>query len=62
MITLSKNPAKAAHMQACNYIDGIRQPVQDVAVLYAVYHKRGRLLIPANKLTAAQANRAIRLG
>ena len=61
MITLSKNPAKAAHMQACNYIDGLRQPVQ-VAVLYAVYHKRGRLLIPANKLTAAQANRAIRLG
>ena len=58
MITLSKNPAKAAHMQACNYIDGIRQPVQ-VAVLYAIYHKRGRLLIPANKLTAAQA---IRLG
>ena len=61
MITLSKNPAKVAHMQACNYIDGIRQPIQ-VATLYAVYHKRGRLLIPANKLTAAQANRAIRLG
>ena len=61
MITLSKNPAKAAHMQACNYIDGIRQPVQ-VAVLYAIYHKRGRLLIPAGQLTADQANRAIRLG
>ena len=59
MITLSKNPDKVVFIAACNYIDGIRQPVQDVAVLY---HKRGRLLIPANKLTAAQAAQAIRLG
>lgn len=61
MITLSKNPDRVVFIAACNYIDGIRRPVQD-AVLYAVYHKRGRLLISANRLTAAQANRAIRLG
>ena len=60
MITLSKNPTTVAFVAACNYIDGIRRPIQEAAV-YAVYHKRGRLLIPARQLTAAQASRAIRL-